>query len=221
VKNKVAIIIFLTAAIIIDTRCQEMNAFKQGVSFGYDFSGLISKIFRSSQTSGEASVTVGSLKKFYYTVEAGMLKMNRMDSDFNYYSNGQHIKFGFDYNMYKKKKPDENNMVFVGLRYGIASLKHSVDNIIIMDRKWGNYTLPSIAETKATAQWIELVGGIRVELLRNFSMGWSGRLHILTNLNSTIKPILISGYGNGSSSMTFGFNYSMYYTIPLRKYSKE
>ena len=201
--------------------CQEMGALKQGISIGYDFSGLITNLFQPSQTSGGLSLTAGAFKKLYYTVEVGLQKINDRETDFNYFSNGQYIKGGFDYNFYKRKRPEENNMVFLGLRYGIASLKHSANNITIEDKYWGNYTPQPIPESKVNAQWIELVGGIRVELIRNFSMGWSGRVHFLTYLKREHKPFMIPGYGSGYSSITIGFNYSIYYTIPLRKYPKE
>lgn len=204
-----------------NTTCQEKNALKQGISIGYDFSGLIVKILEPSQISGEVSITAGAFKKFYFTAEAGLLKINDKETNFNYNSNGQYLKGGFDYNFYKRKTPDENNMVFLGLRYGIASLHHSANNITITDKKWENYDITAIPETKVNAQWIELAGGIRVEIFTNFSMGWSGRLHFLTRLKSINKPFIIPGYGSGYSSTTLGFNYSMYYTIPLRKYPKK
>jgi hypothetical protein len=51
-------------------------------------------------------------------------------------------------------------------------------------------------------------------------MGWSGRIHFLTGMKKVNKPFIIPGFGNGYSTATIGFNYSIYYTIPFRKYPK-
>jgi hypothetical protein len=220
-RAKKIIFLFLLTTVFFGANCQDMGALKQGISIGYDFSGLIIKLFQPTQTSGELSLTAGAFKKLYYTVEAGLQKINDKETNFNYLSNGQYIKGGFDYNFYKRKRPEENNMVFLGVRYGLASMNHSANNITIESVKWGNYTMESVPETKVKAQWIELVGGIRVELIRNFSMGWSGRVHFLTSLKSVNKPFMIPGFGSGYSSTTIGFNYSIYYTFPIRKYPRE
>jgi Domain of unknown function (DUF6048) len=221
VKKKIVILFYLMALIVPETICQEMGPLKQGISIGYDFSGLIVNIFQPTQTSGEVSVTAGAFKKLYYTVEAGILTIYDRETDFNYFSNGQYIRAGFDYNFYKRKTPDENNMVFLGLRYGLATMHHSADNITIEDAYWGNYSPKPIPDSKVNAQWIEIAAGIRVELIKNFSMGWSGRVHFLTHLASgPNKPFMIPGFGSGYSTITLGFNYSIYYTIPLRKYKK-
>jgi hypothetical protein len=222
VKKKIVILFYLMALIVPETICQETGALKQGISIGYDFSGLIINIFQPTQTSGEVSITAGAFNKLYYTVEAGILSIYDRDTDFNYFSNGQYIRAGFDYNFYKRKTPDENNMVFLGLRYGIATMHHRAENITIEDNIWGNITHLSIPDSKVNAQWIEIAAGIRVELIKNFSMGWSGRVHFLTQLMSgPNKPFMIPGFGSGYSSITLGFNYSIYYTIPLRKYQAK
>ncbi len=206
-----------------DASCQEMNAQKQGISIGYDFSGLFVKIFQPYQTTGEVSINAGAFKKFYYTVEAGLLKINDKETNFNYYADGKYIRAGFDYNFYKRKTPDENNMIFIGLRYGLSSLNHSADSITIVSEKWGNYKIDSIPNAKVSAQWIEIAAGIRVEIVRNFSMGWSGRLRFRTHTtgDEKVQPFIIPGFGSGYSNITLGFNYSLYYTIPLRKYQKK
>jgi hypothetical protein len=222
VKKRIVLIAYLFLLIIPNARCQEINALKQGITIGYDFSGLIVNIFQPTQTSGEVSITAGAFRRLYYTVEAGLVNINDREKDFNYYSKGQYVRAGFDYNFYKRKTPDENNMVFLGLRYGFATMNHSANNIIIEDDKWGNYTLPSIPDSKVNAQWLEIAAGIRVEIIRNISMGWSGRLHYLTYLESTAnKPFVIPGFGSGYSKITLGFNYSVYYSIPLRNYEKK
>jgi hypothetical protein len=218
VKKIVGIFTIITGLSVPCIESQEMNAFRQGISLGYDFSGLITRIFQPSQFGSEISLTAGSFKRFYYTVEAGLHKITDHDTLFNYFSNGQYARIGFDYNFYKKKKPDENNMVFLGLRLGMASLNHSANNIIIKDSKWGNYSAPAVPETNVMAQWVEIAAGIRVEILKNLSMGWSGRLRFLLHLKGNEKPFIIPGFGSGYTNTTLGFNYSIYYTFPLRKY---
>ncbi len=200
---------------------QEKNPQKPGLSLGFDVYGLVNKIFEPSVTENELSLTAGGFKRFYFITEAGVLNMSDKTDYFHYYSNGQFARFGFDYNFYKRKYVGENSIIFIGFRYGIASLNHNANDINIDDAVWGNYHYPKdVPSTKVNAQWIEITGGMRIEVFKNFSMGWSIRLRKLNSLTTKkgmedIKPFIIPGFGDGNSSTAFGFNYSLFYTIPL------
>lgn len=188
------------------------------ISLGFDVSGLVRKIFQPSFTEGEISLSASFIKRLYFTTEAGLLKITDKKKDFfNYYSNGNFIRFGFDYNFYKKKNNSENNLIFIGLRYGLSSFIHKANQIIITDNLWGDYSPQDLPDTKVKTQWVELIGGIRVEIFKNFSLGWSvrARKQIYSKGINYIKPFMIPGYGKGTATTALGFNYALYYTISL------
>jgi len=216
-KNfKIIYIMFLVICPVLG-KSQELKPSKSGISLGFDFSGLIYRIIQPYQNNYEGSITAGAFKKIYVTSEAGYLSMNENKKDeFNYSAKGNYFRIGFDYNFYKKKFASDNNVIFFGLRYGNSWMSHSADSITIVDNKWGNLIKQELPNTKVNAQWIEAVGGIRVEIFKNFSIGWSVRFRRLFNSSGmeNIKPFLIPGYGNGAGFTSLGFNYSIYYLFP-------
>lgn len=214
-KTKIIFIIFFATFPVV-IRSQDIKSSKSGISFGFDFSGLIYKTIQPYQNNYEGSITAGAFKKFYFTLEAGYLSMNENKKDeFNYSGKGDYFRIGFDYNIYKKKFPTDNNEIIFGLRYGNSWMTHSANSITIVDDQWGNYST-NYPNTKVNAQWIEAAGGLRVEILKNFSMGWTLRFRRLISSSGmeNIKPFLIPGFGDGAGFTSFGFNYSIYYMIP-------
>jgi hypothetical protein len=120
--------------------------------------------------------------------------------------------------MYSKNKPGENNLVFVGMRYGFSNTMHSASNIMIMDSVWGAH-YASLPEKSSNSHWAEVLGGIRVQFFENFAVGWTLRYKIMltSGFNEGYQPYYIAGYGKGAGSNSFGFTYSLFYTIPLVK----
>ena len=207
---------------------------QKSISFGINLTGPVQQLaFYHSRSDYGFSVTLSLLKKFHFTSEFGFLSINEninvkvkdvkgndvIKCQYDYLANGQFINLGFDYNIFKKNKPGEHNMVFLGCRYGISTLKHSASNIFIVDSYWGDITNDKFPETSVNAQWFEIDGGLRVYLFKNIALGWSGRYRILTHSTNMkiVKPLIIPGYGKGSETSTWGFNYSIYYTIPFFK----
>lgn len=75
-----------------------------------------------------------------------------------------------------------------------------------------------------TAHWLELVLGMKVELLKNFYAGASIRLGILLGNSSDGFPnYWIPGFNRVREGARFGasYNYSMTYLIPLYKKEKK
>jgi hypothetical protein len=98
-------------------------------------------------------------------------------------------------------------------------MSHSADNIAVNSGYWGNYTDGSVAKNSIKAYWIEIGMGLRAEIFKNFFMGWSfnGRIMIKKSKDIYMDPYNIPGYGNGSKKSAIGFNYSIYYRIPILK----
>jgi hypothetical protein len=195
-----------------------VHPLKKGISFGVNLVGPVSQIIDPSKKAYEFSVNVGAYNNVYFTAEAGFMNTNKTDSLYKYKANGSFLRIGADYNVFKKNSKDENNLVFIGMRYGIAQLSHEASDIVIHDLFWGDsYT--SLPTANISAQWFELTGGLRVEILKNVYMGWavSYRLLITSTMSDKIKPFTIPGYGNGSGSDAWGFNYSIFYTFPFKQ----
>jgi hypothetical protein len=216
--NRISILIILMMIQAL-AKGQELKIESRDLNIGVELVGPINGFIQPSRTTYEISAKAGGFHKFYLASEAGILKINEQKTHaYNYNSTGQYLRLGVDYNMFKRNLPNENNLIFIGLRYGMAFMNHSADHIIITDIKWGDFQAPDIPETKVKAGWVEVTGGIKARIFSHFSVGWSFSLRKLLTSNgmNKIKPFLIPGYGEGSSNTSLGFSYTIYYDIPLR-----
>jgi hypothetical protein len=204
---------------------EKVNILKY-VSVGADLSGPISKFLNTGRNEFELSAIVGNFHDFQFDAEAGFLSFDlKTDSGnrYNYNLNGNFGRIGVDYNTFKKNLPGENNYVLFGLRYGYSTMQHSAKDIVILDKKWGDRKA-SFPETSFSSQWIELTGGLRIQLYKNIGAGWTARFKYMIRSgvsNDGIKPYYIPGFGKGAENIAFGFTYSIYYTIPIVKMRLE
>lgn len=166
----------------------------------------------------EVSVDFEIIKNLYPVFELGFSSTSESKETFDYESAGNYARVGFDYNVLPVKDRSEHHVMTVGLRYGISLFKHSSDNVLIYSDYWGDY-LSEPYENSLQGHWIELVGGIKVEVVSNLYMGWLLRYKFLLNQNMdpVMIPALVPGYGNGANTSTFGFSYSIFYMFPLIK----
>ncbi len=158
-------------------------------------------------------------KRFYAATELGYRDQTVQEDFFNFSTKGEYIKLGLDYNAYKNWKGMEN-MIVVGLRYGFSTFSHTVNEYLINTDPFVPNRIESdgISYDGLTAHWIELVLGIKVEVLHNIFLGASFRGNTL--LTSTkpenFKNLYVPGfervYVNNNG---FSFNYTVSYLIPL------
>jgi len=189
-----------------------------GPRFGIDLARFLYIFADPSQIGAEASVDFEIYKNLFPVFEAGY---NSMDDDkelFNYSSNGAYGRVGVDYNVLASKNRSLHHNITFGFRYGMSVFKHRSENIIIPGDYWGDY-VPGPYENNLTGHWLEMVMGVKTEVLPNFFLGWSVRYKILLNpdMDPLMTPELIPGYGTGGESGIFGFSYSVFYKIPLIK----
>ena len=118
------------------------------------------------------------------------------------------------------------NMIYVGMRYGVSSFSHTLNSYKIYDptNYYGENVVISGEEFDGlTASWLEVVGGIKAELFNNLYMGFSVRLNYLV---SNKKPegfdnLFIPGYNRTyDGKFGAGFNYTLSYFIPIYKKNK-
>jgi hypothetical protein len=191
----------------------------KGLRLGTDISRFSLYYFDPARKAYEFSADFEIRRDLYLTGEYGMQTVSFDKNIYKYNSEGNYFRIGIDHNFLKSERPEEYEMTFIGIRYGYSRMKHSADSIIIPENYWGGITDLNIPESVYNAHWVEFVAGIRAELFQNFFLGWSLRARILLahTKNQYMEPYNIPGYGNGSKKGNFGFNFSVYYRIPLYK----
>lgn len=177
------------------------------------------KDYRGIELVGDYRLT----RKHYLAVELGNENKTVDDDQVNFTTKGSYIRVGFDYNSYQNWL-DMENIISVGLRYGVSSFNQKLNSYEIYNpnQYFGeNPTVISGAEYSGlSAQWIEVVAGMKAEVFNNVFVGFSFRLNRLLSqkLPNNFDNLYIPGFNrtyNGDFGV--GFNYTVSYFIPLYK----
>ena len=194
-----------------------------GIRFGVDLFKLTrsfyEKDYRGIELVGDFKLT----RRHYIAVELGNENKTVDDDRINFTTQGTYIKAGFDFNGYENWLGMEN-MIYVGLRYGVSSFSQQRNSYEIYNRDSYFGVAPEIIDGEKfsglSAQWIEVVAGFKAEVYKNIYLGISLRVN---RLMSNKKPenfdnLYIPGFNrtyNGDFGV--GFNYTVSYFLPLYK----
>jgi len=198
---------------------------RYGLRVGVDLHRLsksfYEKDYRGLEIVGDYRLT----RRFYLAGELGNEEKTVDDDRLNFTTKGTYFKAGFDFNSFENWL-DMENMIYVGMRYGISSFSHTVNSYKIYDptNYYGENTVISGAKYNGlTANWIEIIGGVKAELFSNLYLGFSLRLNYLV---SNKKPdgfdnLYIPGFNRTyEGKFGAGVNYTLSYFIPIYKKKK-
>jgi hypothetical protein len=189
-----------------------------GPRFGLDLARFAFILADPSEIGAEASVDFEIFRNLYPVIELGYNSISESEELFKYSAAGIYGRAGFDYNFLNLKDRSQHHSFTVGARYGISLFSHKAEDIYIQNPYWGDF-VSNTYEKDLKGHWVELVGGIKAELVPNLFMGWSLRYKILLNpdMDPLVNPQLVPGFGTGGNDRSFGISYSIFYKIPLIK----
>jgi Domain of unknown function (DUF6048) len=191
----------------------------------------------SSKQRFEGTIDVGfAQNRFFAVLDYGISIIDRrrkgqLFTGFSYQNVGSFLRIGADYNFMHRKFKDE--VMFVGFRYARASFRHDFE-FLGANQAWGYPTLRivqigdesvivddryrgRINETNLSATWVEIVTGLRVNVWKQFFMGYTARLMIRSGIKG--ENILLAnelpGFGSTNATARLIFNYYLYYRIPF------
>jgi hypothetical protein len=177
------------------------------------------KDYRGIELVGDFKVT----RKYYIAAEIGNENKTVVDEHLDFTTKGTYIKAGFDYNAYENWL-GMNNMIYVGMRYGISTFNQTLNAYSIYNTNpyFGESLMIPDGEkfNGLSAQWIEVLAGIKAEVFKNCYVGFSVQLK---NLVSNKKPdtfdnLYIPGFNRTyDGNFGVGFNYTVSYFIPVFK----
>ncbi|RKD91533.1 DUF6048 family protein [Mangrovibacterium diazotrophicum] len=188
-----------------------------GIRIGFDLTRPYQNLWTKGDRYGsEFSGDIELKPNLYGAVEIGWEKFKMNHAYVDYESAGSYTRIGIDYNLLTTESADERDIFYVGLRYGFGAASQTV-NSYSFDDYWGD-TSGSFPKQNFTSHWMEVVLGLKGEILKNFYMGWSVRAKfMLAQKDFDIPPIYFtSGFGKSEGGVTLDFTYSVYYTLPFK-----
>ena len=226
-KFTFSILLILTSFVMIaqnkKTDSIQAKIEKYGVRFGADISKLVQsfydKNFKGIEFVGDYRVT----KNYYLAGELGNENTTVEDSRLSFTTQGTYLKVGFDYNSYENWL-DMRNMIYLGMRYGASTFSQTLNSYTIYNTSTYFPEAPTVISGEKynglTSQWIEVVLGLKAEVLKNIYLGFSVRANrLLTNTKpDNFDNLYIPGFNrtfNGDFGV--GFNYTVSYFLPLYK----
>ncbi|HEX8561445.1 MAG TPA: DUF6048 family protein [Flavobacterium sp.] len=194
-----------------------------GVRVGVDLFKLSRSIYDKDYKGIEVVGDYRLTKNHFIAAELGNEDATIDETQLNFTTKGSYIAFGFDYNTYENWLNMEN-MIYVGLRYGIASFNQTLNSYTIYNPNPQFGEAPPIRSGEKfsglTASWAEVVVGVKAEMLPNLYAGFSLRLKRLVTNNEpdTFANLYIPGFGRTyDGPFGVGFNYTVSYFIPIYK----
>jgi hypothetical protein len=196
---------------------------RYGLRLGVDLFKLsrsfTEKDYRGLELVGDFKVT----RKHYLAGEIGNENKTVDDDRLNFTTKGTYLKVGFDYNTYENWW-GMHNMIYVGLRYGVSTFSQTLNTYSIYNTNHyfpDNLNLVSGEKYDGlSAQWIEVIAGVKAEIVQNLYVGFSFRMNNLVsnktpdNFDNLYIPGFNRTYGGKFGA---GFNYTISYFVPIFK----
>jgi hypothetical protein len=166
---------------------------KYGVRFGADISKLIQSFYDKNYKGIEFVGDYRLTKNYYLAGELGNENTTIEDERLSFTTQGTYLKVGFDYNSYENWL-DMRNMLYIGMRYGASTFSQTLNSYNIYNTS--NYfpEAPTVISGEKfnglTSQWIEVVFGLKAEVLKNIYLGLCFESYKLLQLNIFLNPAI-------------------------------
>lgn len=186
------------------------------LDFGLNFFDAITAIAGQKYGGADLSASLSMWNWLFPTIEAGIAGANNTPKGNNYtYKSGPapYFKIGADYNFLYKSNPQYR--LLLGLRFGASTFSYRLSDVTVNSGYWGQSDTFDLPSQTSTAIYGELLIGLKVNIWKQLSLGWTVRFHHLFHSSSSEsgEPWYIPGMGTRNSKI--GATFSLIYTLPL------
>ena len=199
---------------------------RYGLRVGVDLHRLTKSCYDDNYKGLEVVADYRLTRRYYIAGEIGNEEKTVDDDRLNFTTKGTYFKVGFDYNSFENWL-DMENMIYVGMRYGVSSYSKNLNSYKIYDQTnyYGETIITSGEKFSGlNASWIEVIGGVKAELFNNLYLGFSLRLNYLVSNKrpENFDNLYIPGFNRTyDGKFGAGLNYTISYFIPIYKKNKE
>lgn len=197
---------------------------RYSIRFGIDMSKPIRSMIENDYKGLELTADYRITKKLYLAAEVGMEDKRVVSETLDFQTSGEYIKLGVDFNLFNNWEGMEN-MLLTGFRLGTSTHGQQLNGYAVrqLDQLWAEDLYKSLDQPlmfdNLNANWIEIIAGVKAELLNNLYMGISVRMNYLINDKevTNFSNLYIPGYNRVSEASPWGvgLNYTMMYQFPI------
>ena len=196
---------------------------KFGVRAGIDINKIVKSATDDDYKGLSISGDVRLKESFYVYSEIG----NEEKQINSYYLNssvkGTYLKFGVNFKMNNDIRTQ--NIVYSGFNFGFSNFDQNINRYTIYNTNstyWGESTINEPKNlSNLNALWVELVFGLKTEILNNLFLGFELQLKSIIKQKNiqNISNLYIPGFNRtyDSSGLGAGFSYTVSYLIPIIK----
>ena len=201
---------------------------KYGLRLGGDVGKLIRSFIDEDYKGFEITGDYRLTQKLYLAGELGIEERSIRNDYLDVTASGSYFKAGIDYNMYGNWL-DMENMIYTGVRVGASTFSQNLNSYTIYttDQYYDPpFSSSDLQEYKGlSAIWVELVIGIKAEVLTNLFVGINGQLKgmVAEDQPTNFENLYVPGFNRtfDSGRFGFGFGYNVSYLIPIFKKNKK
>ncbi|MBE3085937.1 MAG: hypothetical protein IMZ64_06945 [Bacteroidetes bacterium] len=210
-------LLFILFSSLIQVNAQDTILIPLKIKVGLEVSGPAIYFSEKTILNAEGYIAADINEKVSAVFGAGYLNYKYSQYNYNYLNKGMFVRTGVDFNLLKPDKSLGKYWAGIGLRYGLSLFTSEVPSFQ-KENYWGT-TSSSIAKKTNWGHFVEVSPGVRAEVFKNLSMGWTISLRMLlyTGTGKDLRPIYFPGFGNGGKTVSKGINYFIVWNIPYKK----
>lgn len=187
----------------------------QGVTIEVDVAPVVTNLFNDlSSFRYEAAARFNLSNKYFPVFETGYeSRHEQLNSGIDFMGTGMFYKIGIDLSLIKSKfQHSINNKFLLGARLGMSGFRYDVTNIPVHNALNGSGSTIDFTDQQQRAYWMEIVAGIRIEVVKRVIMGWSVRTKnpFGEAAAGSLGPWYIPGFGRAGDGV-WAFNYTIGY----------
>jgi hypothetical protein len=196
---------------------QDTIPFPLKIKLGMEVSGPVIHYSDKNISNTEGYISVDLDEKRSAFLSAGYLNYKFSQYNYIYLNKGSFVRVGMDFNLLKPDKSVGKYWLGIGLRYGLSRFNTETP-FFDKTNYWGTKT-SSLSTKTYWGHFVEVSPGVRAEIFKYFSLGWSVSLRMLLKSTSgnDLKPLNFPGFGDGTKKVNAAISYYVVINIPYRK----
>jgi len=210
-------LLFLLGCFITPAEAQDTIPFPLKIRIGVEASGPAIYYTNKNVLNEEVFLAVDLNEKRSAFLSVGYMNYKYNQYNYQYLNKGSFMRIGMDFNLLKPDKSQGKYFAGVGLRYGISRFTSETPFIEKLNY-WGT-TTASLPRSTYWGHFIEFSPGIRTEIFKNISLGWSVSMRMLlySGTGKDLRPVNFPGFGDGTKTITTAMSYYVVINIPYKK----